>query len=408
VLDYTEKFINERIEYLMSDIEDYENVNVSFKQTHNIIDTRSFGQEYMRTSMSATEQEKQLVAQVDMIRYLISFVEENEDKIIPVGLTTISGDASSAINQYNDNLIKIEKYKADGTENNPVAQNLKDRQKTLRSSIISLLEGNLIALEERIAKANREKNVANSQIHSVPVAQVELNSIERMQGIKEKLYLQLLTKREEMLMISPQLEATAKVIDYASPNNSPIAPNEGRVILIGILIGLVIPIVVMVLRNMLDTTIHDRIDVQKSSNVPFLGDIPYKKDVPGHAIVVRENGRDSISESFRLIRSSLEYMKDRRDGAHVIMFTSFMVSSGKTFVSTNLATSVEYKSETKGAMNYSIPAAVGGFELGIRLGDSYTNDIAVDLYFGIMANPFKDELIDDEYALYLGARLVAF
>jgi uncharacterized protein involved in exopolysaccharide biosynthesis len=241
------------------------------------------------------------VAQVDMIRYLISFVEENEDKIIPVGLTTISGDASSAINQYNDNLIKIEKYKADGTENNPVAQNLKDRQKTLRSSIISLLEGNLIALEERIAKANREKNVANSQIHSVPVAQVELNSIERMQGIKEKLYLQLLTKREEMLMISPQLEATAKVIDYASPNNSPIAPNEGRVILIGILIGLVIPIVVMVLRNMLDTTIHDRIDVQKSSNVPFLGDIPYKKDVPGHAIVVRENGRDSISESFRLI-----------------------------------------------------------------------------------------------------------
>ena len=80
-------------------------------------------------------------------------------------------------------------------------------------------------------------------------------------------------------------------------------------ILIGILIGIAIPIIIMVLRNMFDTTIHDRIDVQKTSNVPFLGDVPYEKEVSGHAIRVRENGRDSLSESFRLIRSSLEYMK---------------------------------------------------------------------------------------------------
>lgn len=290
VLDYTEKFINDRIDYLMTDIKEYEQVNVSFKQTHNIIDTRSFGQDYLRTSVSSTEEEKKLIAQVDMIRYLVSFVEENEDKIIPVGLTTISAEASSAIKQYNENLLKIEKYKADGIENNPVAQNLMDQQVTLRSSIISLLEGYMIALQERITAANREKIVANSQIHTVPVAQLELSSLERMQGIKEKLYLQLLTKREELLMTSPQLEATAKVIDYAAPINVPIAPNEGRMILIGVLIGLAIPILFMVLRNMLDTTIHDRIDVQKSSNVPFLGDIPYRKGVPGHSIMVRENG----------------------------------------------------------------------------------------------------------------------
>jgi hypothetical protein len=126
----------------------------------------------MKASVASTEEEKKLIAQVGMIRYLVSFVEENEESIIPVGLTTISADASAAIKQYNDNLLRIEKYKADGTENNPVAQNLKDKQITLRSSIISLLEGYMIALEERISAANREKIVANSQIYTVPVAQL--------------------------------------------------------------------------------------------------------------------------------------------------------------------------------------------------------------------------------------------
>ncbi|MBQ1758506.1 MAG: polysaccharide biosynthesis tyrosine autokinase [Prevotella sp.] len=339
VLDYTEKFINDRIEYLMNDIDEYEQASVSFKRSHNIIDTKSFGEAYVAASAARTEEAKQLDVQADMVRYLLGFVKSNEDQMIPVGVVPVSAEAASVISKYNDNLVKIEKYKNDGTLNNPVAQALLNEQVSLRLSIITLLETNLAGLEDRIAAANRERSIANSQIQSVPVAQLQLNSVERMQGIKEKLYLQLLTKREELLMTSPQLEATGKVLDYAQSNPNPIAPDETRVVLIGVLIGLAIPILILVLSKMLDTTIHDRIDVQKSSNVPFLGDIPFQKNTPDHAIVVKENGRDSLSESFRLIRSTLEYMKDRKEGAHVVMFTSFMVSSGKTFVSTNLATS---------------------------------------------------------------------
>ena len=50
VLDYTEKFINDRIEFLMNDIDEYEQVSVKFKQSHNIIDTRSYGQAYVAAS----------------------------------------------------------------------------------------------------------------------------------------------------------------------------------------------------------------------------------------------------------------------------------------------------------------------------------------------------------------------
>ena len=106
VLNYTEEFINERINYLMNDIEDYEQVFVDFKRSHNLIDTKSFGQTYMANSTASTQEEKQLVAHADMIRYLIEFVKDNEGQIIPIGMTPVTADASAVISEYNSNLVK--------------------------------------------------------------------------------------------------------------------------------------------------------------------------------------------------------------------------------------------------------------------------------------------------------------
>ncbi|MDR9824833.1 hypothetical protein RCJ22_04335, partial [Vibrio sp. FNV 38] len=140
--------------------------------------------------------------------------------------------------------------------------------------------------------------------------------------------------------------------------------------MLGLLIGLAVPVAILLLRKLLDTSIHDRADVQKSTKVPFLGDVPFEKNIPNHAVMVRENGRDSLSESFRLIRSSLEYMKDRKEGSHVIMFTSFMVSSGKTFVSSNLAASFAMASRKTVLVDLDIRKGTLNkvFDSNVRLG----------------------------------------
>ena len=167
ILDYTEAFINDRIEYLMKDIDEYEQVSVDFKRSHNIIDTRGYGQAYVAASNALTEETKKLEAEADMVRYLLNFTKNNTDQMIPVGAVNVSGEASAVIKKYNDNLVKIEKYKADGTINNPVAQDLMEEQVNLHANIITVLETNLMGLEDRIFAANRERNIANSQIQSV-------------------------------------------------------------------------------------------------------------------------------------------------------------------------------------------------------------------------------------------------
>ena len=205
VLDYSEAFINDRINYLMTDIKDYEQVFVDFKRTHNLIDTKSYGQSYIASSAASTEEAKKLRGQAENIRFLINFMQDNEGQIVPIGATSVGGEAAEIIKKYNANQTRLDGYRADGTLNNPVAVNLQESQNTLRSSIIAMLESNLQGLQTRIDAADRERNLANAQIQSVPTEQLALNEVGRMQNIKEKLYLQLLTKREEMLLTTPQL-----------------------------------------------------------------------------------------------------------------------------------------------------------------------------------------------------------
>ena len=56
-------------------------------------------------------------------------------------------------------------------------------------------------------------------------------------------------------------------------------------------------------------------------------------------VVVHENGRDSVSEAFRIVRTNMDFMRVKDKKMQVMMFTSFNPGAGKTFVSMNLAMS---------------------------------------------------------------------
>lgn len=74
-----------------------------------------------------------------------------------------------------------------------------------------------------------------------------------------------------------------------------------------------------------------------------MGDIPRhgsKKGEDADGIVVRESGRDSVSEAFRIVRTNMEFMRVKSNNLQVVMFTSANPGAGKTFVSSNLAMSI--------------------------------------------------------------------
>ena len=89
----------------------------------------------------------------------------------------------------------------------------------------------------------------------------------------------------------------------------------------------------------MNTTVRTRKDVEDAVSIPFLGEIPLRDKKNKDEIVVRENGRDSISEAFRIVRTNMDFMRVKAKDMKVVMFTSFNPNAGKTFVSMNLAMS---------------------------------------------------------------------
>ena len=81
--------------------------------------------------------------------------------------------------------------------------------------------------------------------------------------------------------------------------------------------------------------------MEDNISAPFLGDIPYSESSGDSGIVVRETGRDALSEAFRMLRSNMTFMNvSAGNEIHTILFTSSDPHAGKTFVATNLATTL--------------------------------------------------------------------
>ena len=106
--------------------------------------------------------------------------------------------------------------------------------------------------------------------------------------------------------------------------------------LFSLIMGVCIPLAILYLREIMNTTVRSRRDLEEVLTIPFLGDVPEHNGKVGNGIVVREDSRDALSESFRMLRTNLSFMSVNTN-IQVMMFTSSVPHSGKSFVSSNLA-----------------------------------------------------------------------
>lgn len=59
--------------------------------------------------------------------------------------------------------------------------------------------------------------------------------------------------------------------------------------------------------------------------------------------MVEEGNRNIINEAFRVLRSNVDFMKNKNTDQKVFVITSFNPGSGKSFFSVNIATSFAIK-----------------------------------------------------------------
>lgn len=285
----------------------------------------------------------------NMIKHQLS---GSDNRPLPPNSGIDNAAVSAQIRDYNEKLIQRNSLVENSGVNNPIVQDLDKQLNASRSSIVTSINTVVSTLNARKSALEASRVATTQKIQSTPTQAKDLLGAERNQKVKEQLYLFLLQKREEQQLSKNTVVNNAKLLNPPSGSRSPSSPVKSNVLIIAIVLGLLIPMIVLFIVNNLNTKVRGRQDIQQLS-IPYIGEIPLsyrkhkglmaifnrRKDV--REIVVQEKNGNNINEAFRVVRTNLEFVlgKDHK----VVMLTSSNVGSGKTFISTNLATSFAIK-----------------------------------------------------------------
>ena len=122
----------------------------------------------------------------------------------------------------------------------------------------------------------------------------------------------------------------------ASVPTSAASPNLRLNLALGLVVGLALGVAVAVVRELLDTRLRSTADVEDVTDAPVLGVIGYEEDAPQHPLIVQESPKAIRAESFRRLRTNLQFL-ELGPAARTYVMTSALPGEGKTTTSINLA-----------------------------------------------------------------------
>ena len=351
----TSRFINDRLSVIERELDGVDEDISAFKSRHLLPDLQAASHLYMNQSAENMKQIFALESKLYIAQYIHQELSRKSiDQPLPANTGIANVNIESQITEYNRNVLDRNRLISNSNGQSPVVADLTASIEALKQSILLSVNNLIVSLQTEIKSLNEQEAKATNNLASSPSQAKYLLNVERQQGVKEKLYLYLLQKREENELSQTFTAYNTRVITAPRGSEHPTSPVKAKVLLTALLIGLLLPAVVIYLLDVMNNKVRGRKDLEKLT-VPLVGEIPYynpnkklllkrRSETSSQALVVEDGNHDIINEAFRVLRSNLDFMS--RNGEHpakVFMMTSFNPGSGKSFLSANLAMSFALK-----------------------------------------------------------------
>ncbi len=338
----TSAFIAERLGIIDAELSTTEKEIEAFKRESGTI---SIEGEAQYTYSKNKAYEEMLIENSSQQRLLQFFKEhildsKNRNSALPINIGVEDGGLSSLVTEYNMQLAERKRIALISSEKNPAMVTFDSNLDAIYENIISVINSVERNLEIRQKEVEREAAKYDNLLQKAPTKEREFLGIARQQSIKEALYLMLLQKREENALLVASTTNSARIIEETTASGVPLSPNKSQTYMVALLLGLALPAAIIYLVNFLRFKIEGSRDIERITNVPIVGAIPFLKEMPSdkHSIVVEENKNDMMAEGFRDLRTNLLYMLPA--GKKVVLVTSTHAQEGKSYLSANLAISM--------------------------------------------------------------------
>ena len=337
VAQKTAEFIDERIGIISKELGSTERDLENFKRSAGITDLTSEAQIALTGNAEYEKKRVENQTQINLVMDLKKYLQGSEYEVLPANVGLQDAGVAGAIDRYNEMVAERNRLLRTSTESNPAIVNLNASIRAMRGNIQTTLDATLKGLEITRADLAREASRYSRRISDAPTQERQFVSIARQQEIKSGLYLMLLQKREENAIVLAAIANNAKIIDEAQADGAPISPKRMTIYLAALVFGIGIPAGIIYLIGLTKLKIEGRADVEKLTSLPVIGDIPLADEKTG-SIAVFENQNNLMSETFRNVRTNLQFMLE--NGRNVILVTSTISGEGKSFISANLAISL--------------------------------------------------------------------
>lgn len=339
----TEEFIKERLDIVAAELDATEMEMAQYKKKSGLTTVVGDAQKILEANSEYERKNVEITTQLKLVTYLRDYVNDpaNHLQAIPGNVGLADASLTSLIAKYNEGVVERNRLLRTASESNPtvvdMTMSVELLSKTIRTSVESLYES--LTIQKKEVEGQTAK--FGTKIGDAPTQEKILMGYERQQEVKSGLYLMLLQKREENSIALAATADNAKIIDAALANDYPVSPKSSMILLVALVLGCAIPVAIIYIMELLRYKIEGRNDLEKLTKVPVLGDVAVSHDLKKgqRGIVVRENDNDIMAETFRSIRTNLQFVLDGPE-KKVIQFTSTTSGEGKTFISSNLAMSL--------------------------------------------------------------------
>ncbi len=334
----TMRFIDEQLQNIVDSLKRAESRLENFRIRNQVLDLSKEGMTIYEKISTYQTQKAMLEIQKNYYQYLLKYLSANAN-VNEMVAPSVAGINDPVLLSLIQQLIELYNQKTSfqlSTQSNSLAihsvnQKIEELTKMLLENVRNLIhstEMNIREIDNMIASLTE-------RIKKLPVKERELLAIQRVYNINNEIYTYLLQKRAEAGIAKASNVADNKILDIARPENATkVSPKTSLNYMIALVLGFLIPLVILLLVEYFNNKIVDKQDIENKTRVPILGTIGH--NTTDENIPVVEHPKSALAESFRAIRTNLQY-KLREKGQKVILITSTVSGEGKTFAAENLA-----------------------------------------------------------------------
>lgn len=280
----------------------------------------------------------ELLVRQNYFKYLEEYVtnaDRNLDLVIlPSSVGLEDPVLNSVLTKMVDLQLEIKLYINSERGSNPLVAEKVARINEIKANVLESVKTLKSTDKIKLDFLTKQINVVEKQAALLPASERQLIGIQRNYSLLENLYVFLMQNLSEAGI--SKAANTSDIISINPPmRGGQLSPKPFRNYSIAGLLGLVIPLAIFVLFEIINNKVQSKEDIDKMSSIPFIGGVGHKES--GSNLTVSERPKSGVAESFRALRSNLNYFTGNKV-KQVFMVSSSISGEGKTFTTINLAT----------------------------------------------------------------------